>query len=207
MTNKDKYKQAFSVLHASDDINMEVLMMKKEKNKKAIIKNIGIAAASLLLVFVGSNMIAYAATGSTLVSKITNFTMADGSEVESIQDENSTTFIISENEQEDSDYVSVQNGRLYFILGDIKEDVTDKCSDEDYFKYEYTDDQNIRHVIIVGGTVSSAGWAELVFDENGTYIFNQMNVPGIDSPTWLLEGMHDQGVPTGNPVYDEEYLK
>ena len=34
MTNKDKYKQAFSVLHASRDMDLEVLMMKKEKNKK-----------------------------------------------------------------------------------------------------------------------------------------------------------------------------
>lgn len=207
MTNKNKYKQAFSVLHASDDINMEVLMMKKEKNKKGILKNIGIAVASLALVFVGSNVISYAATGSTWVSQIRNFTTANGLEVEIVQEENSTLFTIADNEWKDSDYVSVQNGRMYFILGDIKEDVTDKCSEEDYYKYEYTDEQSVRHVIIVGGTVSSAGWAELVFDENGTYIFCQMNVPGTTSPTWLLEGMHDQGVPTGNPVYDKEFLE
>lgn len=206
MTNKSRYKQAFSVLHASNDINMEVLMMKKEKNKNGILKNIGIAAASLALLFVCSNGIVYAATGSTWVSQIVNFTTANGSEVEIVQDDNSISYTIDRGGQESSGYTLVQNGRLYFVLGDIKEDVTDKCSDETYYQYEYTDDRNMRHVILVGGTVTNAGWAELIFAEDGTYIFNQMNVDGANDPVWLLEGMHDQGVPTGNPEYDKEFL-
>lgn len=202
MTNKNKYKQAFSVLHASDDIDLEVLMMKKEKNKKGIIKKVGIAVAGFALLFVGSNGIAYAATGSTWVSKIINFTTANGSEVEIVQNENSTSFTVNRDEQESSGYVDVQNGRLYFVLGDIREDVTDKCSDTDYYQYEYTDNRNLRHVILVGGTAADAGWAELIFDENGTYIFNQMDVDATSDSVWLFEGMHAQGVPTGNPEYD-----
>lgn len=50
------------------------------------------------------------------------------------------------------------------------------------------------------------GWAELMFDKDGNYVFNQMNVNGTTDPVWLLEGMHDQGVPTGNPEYDEGFL-
>lgn len=35
---------------------------------------------------------------------------------------------------------------------------------------------------------------------NITYQQNTTN------PVWLPEGMQDQGVPTGNPEYDEEFL-
>ena len=65
----------------------------------------------------------------------------------------------------------------------------------------------MRHVILIGGTPDTAGWAELIFDENGEYLFNQMNVGTDDAeeePAWLLKGMHDQGVETGTPEYDNK---
>ena len=205
MTNKDKYKQAFSVLHASKDMDLEVLMMKKEKNKKNIIKKMSVAIAGLAFLFVGSNGIAYAATGSTWVSKVINFTTGNGTDVEIVQEDNSLSYQISR--EGDNDYVSVQDGKLYFVFDDIKEDVTEKCSEENYYKYEYTDEQKMRHVILIGGTPDTAGWAELIFDENGEYLFNQMNV-GIDDvgeePVWLLKGLHDQGVESGNSEYDNK---
>lgn len=205
MTNKDKYKQAFSVLHASRDMDLEVLMMKKEKNKKNIIKKMSVAIAGLAFLFVGSNGIAYAATGSTWVSKVINFTTGNGTDVEIVQEDNSLSYQISR--EGDNNYVSVQDGKLYFVFDDIKEDVTEKCSEENYYKYEYTDEQKMRHVILIGGTPDAAGWAELIFDENGEYLFNQMNVGTDDAeeePAWLLKGMHDQGVETGNPEYDNK---
>lgn len=206
MTTREKYKQAFSVLKSSDDITLEELMMKKEKQRMKKLKNIRIAAACFVFLFVCTNGIAYAATGSTWISEILHFTTGNGSEVEMIQNENSMYFSIQREEQNNTDYVSVENGRLYFVLDEKKEDVTEACSEKDYYKYEYTDDQQMRHVILIGGTPTDAGWAELMFDKDGNYVFNQMNVNGTTDPVWLLEGMHDQGVPAGNPEYDEGFL-
>lgn len=181
-------------------------MMKKEKQGMKKLKNIRIAAACFVFLFVCTNGIAYAATGSTWISEILHFTTGNGSEVEMIQNENSMYFSIQREEQNNTDYVSVENGRLYFVLDEKKEDVTKACSEKDYYKYEYTDDQQMRHVILIGGTPADPGWAELMFDKDGNYVFNQMNVNGTTDPVWLLEGMHDQGVATGNPEYDEGFL-
>lgn len=67
MTNKDKYKQAFSVLHASTDVRMEDIMKKKSAN---VAKRIAVAAVALTVGFVGSNGVCYAATGETWVEKV-----------------------------------------------------------------------------------------------------------------------------------------
>lgn len=67
MTNKEKYKQAFSVLHASTDVRLEDIMKKKSAN---VAKRIAVAAVALTIGFVGSNGVCYAATGETWVEKV-----------------------------------------------------------------------------------------------------------------------------------------
>lgn len=58
MTNKEKYKQAFSVLHASDDISLEVENMTMKKRHKG---NVVAAAVAACVLMVGSAGSAYAA--------------------------------------------------------------------------------------------------------------------------------------------------
>jgi len=67
MTNREKYKQAFSGLHASIDVGMEDIMKKKSAN---IAKRIAVAAVALAIGFAGSNGVCYAATGETWVEKV-----------------------------------------------------------------------------------------------------------------------------------------
>lgn len=59
MTNKEKYKQAFSVLHTSDDFLQEVenMALLKRKHKR----NIAVAVAAICFFFVGGTSTAYAA--------------------------------------------------------------------------------------------------------------------------------------------------
>ena len=59
MTNKEKYKQAFSALHSPNEMNMEVEKMKMI-NKKARFR---VAAAAIMvgLLMVGGGGVAYAA--------------------------------------------------------------------------------------------------------------------------------------------------
>ena len=83
MTNKEKYKQAFSVLHASTDVRLEDIMKKKSAN---IAKRIAVAAVALTVGFVGSNGVCYAATGETWVEKV--FVKVNGVDKEAIVTEN-----------------------------------------------------------------------------------------------------------------------
>lgn len=66
MTNKEKYQQAFSVLKASRPIEVEDLVMNKNKT----IKSVAAVAAAFVLCFVASNSICYATTGATWVEKM-----------------------------------------------------------------------------------------------------------------------------------------
>lgn len=59
MTNHEKYKQAFSVIHASDDFSLEVENM-KQANKKNRNKTL-VASIAACIIVVGSATVAYAA--------------------------------------------------------------------------------------------------------------------------------------------------
>lgn len=68
MTNKEKYKKAFSTLHASDNISLEVKMMEERKSVYRM-KKIAAACAAAAIVF-GSMTVAYAADLGGIQQKI-----------------------------------------------------------------------------------------------------------------------------------------
>lgn len=118
--------------------------------------------------------------------------------------------ILTSDDDPDKSYFEIVDDRIYFVLNNIREDITDQCSNTDYYRYEMEREDGGRSVILIGGTVNNCGWAELIFDSNGNYVFNLMNVPenDLDTPVphveWLDRAMHAEGVPTGNPEYDQE---
>ncbi|NWK12837.1 hypothetical protein [Clostridium cadaveris] len=59
MMNKEKYKQAFSVIHISDEFSLEVGKMKKISRKQKI--NQMVAAVATCVLLVGGSTVAYAA--------------------------------------------------------------------------------------------------------------------------------------------------
>ena len=59
MTNREKYKQAFSVLRASDDFDLEANHMKQTAKQFRLRKAVVLAAACVMVI--GSATIAYAA--------------------------------------------------------------------------------------------------------------------------------------------------
>ena len=147
------------------------------------------------MLFAASNGICYAATGKSLVHTI--IVMADGSNVEISEDENSVTFTIEKTG--DLSYTTAENGRLYLNLNDEKTDITDQCSETDYYRKDYTDSEGNKHVLIAGGTVESYGWAEYIFNSEGKYIFNTMNIPTDeadpkDVPAWFTKAEKDLGL-------------
>lgn len=202
MTNKERYKQAFSVLHTSAKISLEVDNMKKDRKQKNINK-IAIAVAAVIVCFAGVNGICYAKTGQSLIKKFYEFQLANGVDVEIKEgvDGNEEYALMAITGDVEASYILVENDRLYFVFDNTKTDITDECDAESYYRYDYTDESGLHHVIIVGGTIDDAGWAEYVFDTDENYVANFMNIPGNNNnfAGWLLNAEHSLGVPTGEP--------
>lgn len=114
---------------------------------------------------------------------------------------NSIQFTISTDDV--NGYTKVENGRLYLVLGNTKKDITDQCGPDKYFRHEIKNADGSHSVILIGGTPESCGWAELFFDKNGKYVFNNMNVEDYSDP-WLNDALHAEGVDTGNPYLDDD---
>ena len=105
-------------------------------------------------------------------------------------------------------YSLVENGRLYLVVGDVKIDVTDQCSETDYYRYQILNNYGSRNVIFIGGTINNPGWVELIFDASGNYVTNHMCITGYDPQTnpciWQEQAMHNEGVPCGNWELDKD---
>ncbi len=194
MTNHEKYKQAFDCLTTDAEINLNPASIRRSRTTR-VVRRMCYTAACLVMMFAASNGICYAATGKSLVHTI--IVMADGSNVEISEDDNSVTFTIEKTG--DISYTTAENGRLYQNLNDEKTDITDQCSDTDYFRKDYTDSEGNKHVLIAGGTVESYGWAEYIFNAVGKYIFNTMNIPTDEAnpdetTVWFTKAEKDLGV-------------
>ena len=185
--NKERYKKTFDMIHSDAVINIT-----PERSKKlrihTITRRLSYAVAGLAAIFCLSNGICLAATGSTWVHKV--FSTANGTKVEYDAEDATMSFRI---ESTDQTYVTTKAGRLYFTLNGQQTDITDKCSTDTYFRYDYTDADHITHVIVIGGTANDYGYAEYLFDADGTYIFNNMNVSS-DTPAWFVNAEKDLGV-------------
>ena len=187
MTNHEKYKQAFDCLTTDAEINLNPASIRRSRTTR-VVRRMCYTAACLVMLFAASNGICYAATGSSLVNTI--IVMANGANVEISEDGSSVTFTIESTG--DLSYTTAENGRLYITLNNEKTDITDQCSETDYYRHDYTDSEGNTHVIIAGGTVDSYGWAEYIFNAEGKYIFNTMNIPTDDAnpdyvPVWFTK--------------------
>lgn len=194
MTNHEKYKQAFDCLTTDAEINLNPASIRRSRTTR-VVRRLCYTAACLVMLFAASNGICYAATGSSLVHTI--IVMANGANVEISEDGSSVTFTIESTG--DFSYTTTENGRLYITLNNEKTDITDQCSETDYYRHDYTDSEGNKHVLIAGGTVESYGWAEYIFNAEGKYIFNTMNIPTDDAnpdyvPAWFAKAEKDLGL-------------
>lgn len=86
------------------------------------------------------------------------------------------------------------------MLGDVREDVTDLCSESTYFRYELANSDGSKSVIFVGGTVTDNGWIELLFDADGNYVFGKRKVhsgelaDSDEMPAWADAALRSEDV-------------
>ncbi len=203
------YKSTMDSVYMSKESkdNIRASLAEKAQKGNTKCKAIRICRYAAIAAAVCAILLCIPATRTTVSAAIEylkeTFHLANGAEViyEQNSEGNSIKFSITTND--DTGYTQVDNGRLYFVLGDTKEDITDKCGPDKYFRHEIKNADGSHSVILIGGTPDSCGWCELFFDNNGKYIFNNMNVADYKDP-WLDTAMHAEGVDTGNPYLDDE---
>ena len=90
--------------------------------------------------------------------------------------------------------ISLEDGRLWFVAGGQRVDVTDQVDEETPYVYTVTDEEDNLHYIIVGGTPEDYGWFEGVTAPDGSgggsgVPHSRTDLPtGTEDPVWLTAG-------------------
>lgn len=137
MNNRDKYKMAFSVLHASTQTDWEALMEQGTKKKygKTTVRLILIAAAICLMTV-------------TVSADSVRQLFGWGGNMEIAQYDDSAEVLVHTDEM--TEPVEIRDGRMYFIVNGENVDITDQVSKTKAFTYQYVDEQGVTHDLLVG---------------------------------------------------------
>ena len=198
MTNKEKYKRAFSALHASENISLEV--DKDMKNKRVFNKKIMAVCTCCLAMFgVGATVYAH---NYQIINKI--FGWGNNLEITQEVDENGETSSISIlNTDNLTEPVKIDDGKIYFVVNDEKIDITDKISETTAFEYEYTDDEGNTHIWLVGlnsDNIEDYGYAEYIKNIDGDWTGGysaRVNIEsdGKTNAEWLENAKSEKTIP------------
>ncbi len=198
MTNKEKYKRAFSALHASENISLEV--DKNMKNKRVFNKKIMAVCTCCLAMFgVGATVYAH---NYQIINKI--FGWGNNLEITQEVDENGETSSISILHTDNlTEPVKIDDGKIYFVVNDEKIDITDKISETTAFEYEYTDDEGNTHIWLVGlnsDNIKDYGYAEYIKNIDGDWTGGysaRVNIEsdGKTNAEWLENAKSEKTIP------------
>ena len=127
--NREYVQGTFAELHAPEDLRRKVMNVTKTEAKKKrnyLVKRLSVAAAMAIVLFIGSNSVAYAMTGSTWVETLTAKININGSwqdvELEGEVLEDGTVQYSTSIEAEEDDTVEIlllrdvqQEGDVLFV--------------------------------------------------------------------------------------------
>ena len=175
MYENENYKKAFDMIGSRAVITADSLEKRKNAQQKRRLQQAIYAFAACAVLFIGSNAVTYAMNGESWLSYAFSTKAGNGGEIaieEYSSDEINDVSLIAAKfpDSEDVDYYVQEAGRLFFVFGDIKEDITDVCTGDGYFSHEYYDESNIRHVIVIGCTDGVPECAEFIYNDNGYVI-------------------------------------
>ena len=182
MTNKERYKQAFSTLHSSGQFTLEVEEMKQIQKKHR--KNMAVAAAVACAVAIGAGGTAYAADIGGIQQKISIWIRGEQTEVHVTENgENGSggyTFTYSQEggtKDISGGGVSLDDsGRVYYY--DQKVEITDAFDESGACSLTLThDDETV--------------YLEITKHEDGRYSYEQTSIPGDGSAQTEVVGYSD----------------
>lgn len=171
MTNKERYKQAFSTLHSSGQFTLEVEEMKQIQKKHR--KNMAVAAAVACAVVIGAGGTAYAADIGGIQQKISIWIRGEQTEVHVTENgENGSggyTFTYSQEggtKEISGGGVSLDDsGRVWVYYYDQKVEITDAFDESGACSLTLThDDETV--------------YLEITKHEDGRYSYEQTSIPG-----------------------------
>lgn len=93
-----------------------------------------------------------------------------------------------------------REGRLYLTVNGQNLDITDQCSLQTPYLYDFTGTDGLRHAFIIGGTPENFGWGEFLWNEEGFPEGGSSSnylKPGSDTEwaDWYLSGMEQLDLP------------
>lgn len=194
MTNKERYRQAFGVLHSSREIKLET-ETENRSNNKYVRRAVLVCVCAVLVMGIG--VTAYAAGGYKIISG-----WGGNAEIRQEFDENGEystyAYLYTENLKEP---VEIEGGRIYFIVNGEHMDITKTLKNE-AFTYEYTDDDGNIHHWIIGlnrEEPESYGYGEYIQDADGNWLGGYSARANAEAdgkgPEWLKIGKEKIGVP------------
>lgn len=198
MTNKEKYKQAFSVLHTSENITLEENMNIK-KTFRPSRKLVALCACVAMMLALGVTAYAY---GGEIISRIfgwgNNFEITQ--EINETGEITTTSILHTDNL---ADPIVFSDGKMLFVVNDESIDITNQISQSEPFRYEYTDEEGNTHFWIVGlnsDEIENYGYAEYIRKPTGEWAGGysaRVNIESDGSTTaqWLEIGKSELNIP------------
>jgi len=169
MSNRDKYVKAFSQVHASSDISLNQVKMKKSFR----LSYAAVAMVALVLVSGG----AFAAFGPRIIKEFNSW--GNNAKISTVIDEDGAvgTEVLLHTENLTPPVV-IEDGRIFFIADDMKEDITEIVSTERPYIHEIDAEDGRVQFIIVGlndTNIENYGFAEYFVEKDGkTYGYSAM---------------------------------
>ena len=173
------------------------LMAKKKAKKTWLAPALAVAAALAIVMIVPSTraVVVNAAEKLKQFVKFNHNGVSINIEETYVTDENGVErkgvladFTLGEDHEP---FAQVKDGRLYFVLDGKWTDITDKCSENDYFRYEEKGANGNKVVIFVGGTPKDYGWCVAICNKDASC--SSVDYSNGDKTTrkWLKKAIKD----------------
>lgn len=102
--------------------------------------------------------------------------------------------LYSFHDNEGAEPMEIRQGQIYFVFDGKNINITDMCSDKTYYQYEAVDADGYRHVVLVGGNPDDVGWAEIIFNADGSARTVIADYDKDVEPMWLTTAKEKLGI-------------
>ncbi len=92
------------------------------------------------------------------------------------------------------DVCVVRDGRILFLCWDEELDITDQCSESEYYTWETTYADGVRELVLAGGTPEAAGWLYVYFLSDKVLTFDTPCAYDYEGAEWFWRGVADYGL-------------